>query len=167
MAEFTVNTHRRDPYKNFKFRVQWDGRYIAGVSKCSGLRRTTETVAFRDGGAPNLPGFGPGKTQFEPITLERGITHDPAFEDWANEVFNIQGDAAMSLRNLRKDVRIEIYNLAGQLVLAYHVFRCWVSEYQALPELDALGESMTAFERIVLQHEGWQRDKDVREPEET
>lgn len=166
MPPFSVNPQRRDPYKNFKFRVRWDGRYIAGVSKVSALKRSTQTVGFREGGSISQPVISPGKTEYEPITLERGITHDTEFEDWANQVFSVDGDAAVSLKNLRKDVRIELYNLSGQLVIAYNLFRCWVSEFQALPELDATGEATTAFERIILQHEGWDRDKDVREPEE-
>jgi phage tail-like protein len=166
MAQFSVNTHRKDPYKNFKFRVMWEGRFIAGVSKVSPLRRSTETVGFRDGGGISRPLISPGKTEYDPITLERGITHDTAFEEWANQIYNTSGDGAVSLKNLRKDIRIELYNLSGQLVIAYNIFRCWVSEYQALPELDATGEASTAFERIVLQHEGWERDKEVKEPEE-
>lgn len=167
MAEFTVNTHRIEPYKNFKFRVLWEGRFIAGVSKVSALKRTTEPVVFRDGGAISRPILSPGKTRYEPITLERGVTHDTAFEEWANEVFSVEGDAAVSLRNLYKDISIELYNLSGQLVLRYNVFRCWVSEYQALPELDAIGEASTAFERITLNHAGWVRDTAVQEPVET
>lgn len=166
MPEFAVNPHRRDPYKNFKFRVLWDGRIISGVSRISPLRRSTEILAFRSGGAVSLPGRSPGKTSYEPISLERGITHDTAFEDWANQVFNVQGDGGVSLRDMRKDIRIEMYNLSGQLVIAYNVFRCWVSEYQALPELDAAGDGAIAFERIVLQHDGWDRDTDVKEPQE-
>lgn len=166
MAQFTVNPHRFDPYKNFKFRVRWDGRFIAGVSKVSALKRTTESVGFRDGGSISRRIQSPGKTSFDPITLERGITHDTEFEDWANQVFNVDGDRAVSLRNLRKDIQIELYNLSGQLVIRYNVFRCWVSEYQALPELDAAGEGVVAIERLVLDHEGWQRDVEVKEPEE-
>lgn len=167
MPQFTVNTHRIDPYKNFKFRVRWDGQYVAGISKVSPLKRTTEVVSFREGGALSRPMKSPGKTDYEPITLERGITHDTAFENWANLVFSNLGDAAVSLRDMRKDIQIELYNLSGQLVISYHVFRAWVSEYQALPDLDAQGEARTAIERIVLQHEGWERDLEVKEPTET
>ena len=166
MAQFVVNPHRTDPYKNFKFRVQWEGRYTAGVSKVSALKRTTETVGWRDGGGLSRRIQSPGKTRFEPITLERGITHDTAFEDWANQVFSMDGDRGVSLRHLRKDISIELYNLSGQLVIRYNVFRCWVSEYQALPELDASSEGEIAFERLVLDHEGWQRDLAVTEPQE-
>lgn len=167
MAEFTVNTHRIDPYKNFKFRVTWDGRVIPGISKVSPLLRTTETVRHREGGDLSRMVTSPGKTRFEPITLERGVTHDTAFEDWANQVFNVEGDAAVSLKGFRQDLVISLFNLSGQLVKSYFVFRCWVSEYQALSELDATGETSVAIERIVLQHDGWQRDKDVVEVEET
>ena len=167
MPQFTVNAERLDPYRNFKFRVRWDGSYVAGISKVSALKRTTNTVRFRDGGFLSKPLLSPAKTSFEPITLERGITHDTAFEDWANEVFSISGDGEMSLKNMRKDIQIELRNLAGQVVLVYNVYRCWVSEYQALPELDANGEGVTAIEKIVLQHEGWERDRAVQEPTET
>ena len=166
MAMFNVNTHRFDPYKNFKFRVKWDNRYVAGISKVSPLTRITESVTHRDGGDPSSFRVSPGLTKFEPITLERGISHDAAFEEWANMVFNLNGDAAMSLKNYKKDMIIEVLNLQGTVVMAFKVYRCWVSEYQCLPELNANGNSI-AFESIVIQHEGWERDIDVVEPQET
>lgn len=166
MTMFPVNTHRLDPYKNFKFRVKWDGQYVAGISKVSALTRTTEAVVHRNGSDPSSFRIAPGTTSFAPITLERGLTHDPAFEQWANLVHNVQGDASMSLRDYRKDVVIELRNLQGVPVMAFIVHRAWVSEYQALPELDA-NANCVAIERIVLQHEGWERDTSVTEPTET
>lgn len=167
MAQFAVNPHRIDPYKNLKFRVKWDGRYVAGVSRMSGLRRTTQVVEFRDGSEPNSVRKSPGLTQYEPITLERGVTHDPEFERWANKVHNYGAGLGgeMSLADFRKDITIDLFNEAGQLVLSYKVYRCWVSEYQALPELDA-NHGGVAIESITLQNEGWQRDYDVVEPVE-
>lgn len=166
MAQFTVNTHRFDPYKNFKFRVKWDGRYVAGVSKTSALRRTTDVVEHRDGSAPNQVRCSPGVTRFDPIVLERGVTHDQEFENWANLVYNVQGDAAMSLKHFRKDIVIELLNEQGMVAKMYKVYRCWVSQYTVLPDLDANGTS-TAIESIVLQNEGWERDLEVPEPTET
>lgn len=165
MAEFTVNTDRFDPYKNFKFRVKWDGKYVAGVSKVSALKRTTEIVEHRQGGDPSTSRKSPGLTKYEPITLERGVTHDPEFENWANLVFHTDGDAAVSLKNFRKDIIIELFNLSGQKVKAYKVYRCWVSEYQALPELDANANAV-AIEMMVIQNEGLERDLDVTEPDQ-
>jgi phage tail-like protein len=168
MAEFTVNAGRVDPYKNFKFRVKWDGKYVAGVSKVSALKRSTEVVQHREGGDPSTFHLSPGASKFEPITLERGVTHDPAFEQWANKVLNLGGGAGaeMSLKDFRKDIVIEIHNEAGQIVLAYKVFRCWVSEYQALPDLDA-GSNAVILEHIRLENEGWERDASIAEPKET
>ncbi|MDJ0818884.1 MAG: phage tail protein [Desulfobacterales bacterium] len=166
MAQFSVNTHRFDPYKNFKFRVKWDGRYVAGISKVGALKHTTDVVEHREGGDPSTIRKSPGQTKYEPITLERGVTHDPDFEDWANLVYNIEGDAAMSLKNFRKDITIDLFNEQGQKVIAYNVFRCWVSEFQALSDLDASG-SAVAIQTITLQNEGWQRDVAVTEPTET
>ena len=167
MAEFSVNVGRTDPYKNMKFRVKWDGRYVAGVSKVSALKRTTEVVEHRDGGDPSSSSRSPGRTKYEAITLERGVTHDTEFEKWANKVWNYGSGmgAEVSLADFRKDIIIEVYNEAGQLVIAYKVYRCWVSEYQALPDLDA-SASAVAIERIVLQNEGWERDYEVTEPTE-
>ena len=161
MAQFTVNAQRFDPYKNFKFRVKWDGRYVAGVSKVSALKRTTEVVEHREGGDPSTSRKSPGRTQYEAITLERGVTHDPAFEQWAAKVWNLGGE--VSLKDFRKDIVIEVHNEAGQVVLAYRVFRCWVSEYQALPDLDANAD-MVMLEHIRLENEGWERDTSVVEP---
>lgn len=165
MSMFNVNPHRRDPYKNFKFKVKWDGQYIPAISWVSALNRTTETIEHRDGSEPNSFRRSPGLTVFDPIVIERGLSNDTAFEDWANLVFNIQGDAGMSLLQYRKDIVIELYNLQGSKVMAYFVHRCWVSEYQPLSELNANGSTIV-FERIVLQHEGWERDIEVTEPKE-
>ncbi len=167
MPQFSVNTHRFDPYKNYKFRVIWDGRPVAGVSKVGALKRTTQVVKHREGGDPSSERKSPGQTEWEAITLERGVTHDVEFEAWANKVWNISGGSGteVSLRDFRKDILIEMYNEAGQLVLTYKVYRCWVSEFQALPELDAGGNAV-AIQSIKLEHEGWERDLDVAEPQE-
>jgi phage tail-like protein len=166
MAQFTVNTHRFDPYKAFKFRIKWDGRYVAGVSKISSLKQATEPATHREGGDPSTLRTMPTVIKFDPITIERGVTHDPEFENWAKLVYSSEGDAAISLKNFRKDVIIELLNEQGAIAKAYSVFRCWVSEYAALPELDANGTSV-AIETMVLQNEGWTRDLDIPEPTET
>ncbi|CAM3255355.1 conserved hypothetical phage tail region protein [Paracoccus aminovorans] len=167
MAQFSINATRFDPYKNFKFRVKWDGRYVAGISKVSALKRTTEVVEHREGGDPSVSRRSPGRTSFEAITLERGVTHDLDFEQWANKVWNYGAGlgAEVSLRDFRKDLVIDLYNEAGQLALSYRVFRAWVSEYQALPELDANANAV-AIQSIKLENEGWERDYDVIEPSE-
>jgi phage tail-like protein len=167
MAQFSVNATRFDPYKNFKFRVKWDGRYVAGISKVSALKRTTEVVEHREGGDPSTSRKSPGRTKYEAITLERGVTHDVEFERWANKVWNFGSGlgAEVSLKDFRKDVLIEIYNEAGQLALAYKVFRCWVSDFQALPDLDANANAV-AIQTIKLENEGWERDTEVGEPTE-
>jgi phage tail-like protein len=167
MAQFTVNAQRFDPYKNFKFRVKWDGRYVAGISKVSALKRSTEPIEHREGGDPSSSRRSPGRTKFEAVTLERGVTHDTEFEKWANRVWNFGSGlgAEVSLKNFRKDIIIEVYNEAGQLVIAYKVFRCWVSEFQALPDLDANANAI-AIQHIKLENEGWERDYDVVEPSE-
>ena len=167
MSQFAVNPHRFDPYKNFKFRVKWDGKYVAGISKVSALRRTTEVVKHREGGDASTSRKSPGLTEFEAITLERGITHDPEFEKWANKVWTRSAGhgTESSLKDFRKDITIEVYNEAGQLVLAYLVFRCWVSEFTAFLDLDANG-SAVAIETIRLENEGWERDTAVTEPSE-
>ena len=167
MAEFTVNPARHDPYKNFKFRIKWDGKYVAGISKCSGLRRVTEVIRHREGGDPSSSRKSPGRTEYEPITLERGVTHDPEFEKWAGKVWQHGAGlgAEVSLKDFRKDILIELYNEAGQLVLTWKIFRCWVSEYDVLPDLDA-NASAVAIERIKIENEGWERDPAVAEPAE-
>lgn len=166
MAQFSVNTHRFDPYKNFKFRIKWDGRYVAGVSKIGPLKRTTETVTHREGGDPSSERISPGQTKFDTITLERGKTHDDEFEKWANLVYNTDGDAAVSLKNFRKDIIIELMNLQGSVVQAYKVYRCWVSEFQTQSDLDASANAVL-IETLTLQNEGWERDTAVTEPTET
>ncbi len=167
MAEFPVNPTRYDPYKNFKFRVKWDGQYVAGISKVSALRRTTDVVEHREGGDPSTSRKSPGRTAYEAITLERGVTQDTAFEDWANKVWKLGAGlgSEVALADFRKDIVLEFYNEAGQLVLAYKIYRCWVSEYVALPDLDADANAV-AIQHIKLENEGWERDASVVEPQE-
>ena len=167
MVQFSVNTQRFDPYKNFKFRVKWDGRYVAGVSKIGSLKRTTEVVKHREGGDPSSSRKSPGKNEYEAINLERGVTHDTEFEKWANKIWNYGSGlgAEVSLKDFRKDIIIEVYNEAGQLAIAYKVYRCWVSEFTALPDLDANANAV-AIQSIKLENEGWERDYEVSEPTE-
>ena len=162
MPQFTVNTARIDPYKNFKFRVKWDGQVVAGVSKVGALKRTTELVSHREGGDISTPRLSPGASKFDPIMLERGVSFAREFEVWANLVYSTEGDGAVSLANFRKDILIEFLNLQGTVVRAYRVFRCWVSEYTALPELDANANAI-AFETLTLQNEGFERDEAIVE----
>ena len=172
--EFKVNAYRYDPYKNFNFRVKWDNQYVAGISKVSGLTRTTQVVTHRSGGDPSTPRRSPGQSEYAPITLERGVTHDMNFEEWANKVWDytnsLKGDFAasntvVSLKDFRKDIILQMFNEAGQLAISYNIYRCWVSEYEAMPELDAMGNA-TAIQVIRLENEGWERDNSVTEPTE-
>jgi phage tail-like protein len=168
MAEFTVNPQRFDPYKNFKFRIKWDNKYVAGISKVSGgLKRTTEVVEHREGGDPSTGRKSPGRSKFDAITLERGVTHDLEFELWANKVWQLNAGlgSEVSLADFRKDLILEVYNEAGQLAIAYKIYRCWVSEYQALPDLDANANAV-ALQHIKLENEGFERDPQVKEPTE-
>jgi phage tail-like protein len=167
MAQFTVNANRFDPYKNFKFRVKWDGRYVAGISKVGALKRTTEVVEHREGGDPSTSRKSPGRSKFDAISLERGVTHDLEFEAWANKVWNFGGGpgAESSLADFRKDVILDVFNEAGQKVISYKLYRCWVSEYQALPDLDSNANAV-AIQSIKVENEGWERDESVTEPAE-
>ncbi|MQX37657.1 phage tail protein [Roseospira navarrensis] len=166
MAQFTKN-NRIDPYKNFKFRVHWEGSTtpVAGISKISALKRMTEVVSHREGNDISTARKSPGSTKYEPITLERGVTFDRDFETWANLVYSTQGDGAVSLKNFRRNIIILLLNLSGQPVRGYKIYRCWVSEYQALPEVDANAQAV-AIESIKLEHEGFERDEDIKELEE-
>jgi phage tail-like protein len=166
MAKFTVNARRYDPYKNFKFRVKIDGKYVAGMARISPLARSTEVLEFREGGNPSAVHKMPGRTRYSPISLEEGVTHDATFGAWANMVHNMSGDAASSLKNFRKDITLELLNEQGTVALAYRIYRCWVSEYHALPELDA-NFPRVAIRSIKIENEGWERDTSVTEPAET
>jgi phage tail-like protein len=154
-----------DPYNQFKFRLKWDGRYVAGVTRVGPLARRTEVINQRSGGDPGVARRSPGPTLFDPIVMERGITLDKEFEEWADSAWDATAGSGSESApiDFRKDITLEVYNEAGQLVVCYRIYKCWVSEYQALPELDA-SSSAVAYERIVLQNEGWARDKSVQEP---
>ena len=165
MAEFTFHVQRYDPYQNFKFRVKWDGRYVAGVSKVSALKRSTEVVEHREGGDPSSSRKSPGRTKLRGHNLERGITHDSDFEQWANKVRDVGLglSAEVSLKDYRKDVIIEVYNSTTQLVITYKLLQCWVSEYQAFTGLDA---NAVVIETLRLEIEGWERSQVFAEPAE-
>lgn len=166
MAQFSTNSHRQDPYKNFKFRVKWDNRYVAGLSKLSALKRATEAIEWREAGGPSIVRKLPGRSKFEPISLEAGLTHDKQFLEWANQVNNPDGDGAVSLRNYRKEVTIDVLNLQGQKVMAFTLSRAWPSEFQALPEMDANANAV-AIQMLKLEFEGFKLDESVSEPAET
>ena len=165
MAEFTVNPQRLDPYQNFKFRLKWDGKYVAGISKCPALKRSTKVTSFREGGNQNTSYKLPGLTDYDAITLERGVTHDLDFEAWAAKVWQIGAalGSEVSLADFRKDLILDFYNEAGQLAISYNIYRAWVSEYQALPDLDANANAV-AIQHIKLENEGWERDVSTIEP---
>ncbi|MFZ4506488.1 MAG: phage tail protein [Fimbriimonas sp.] len=167
MAIFPVNVGRVDPYKNFKFLVKWNGITVAGVSKVSALKRTTEVVEHRNGGDPSTSHKSPGRTKYEAITLERGVTHDKEFEQWANKVWNLGAGRGVevSLKDFRRDLIIDLLNEAGQTVISYRVYRAWVSEFQAQADLDA-NANATLIQSLKIEHEGWERDYDVVEPSE-
>jgi len=167
MAQFSVNAQRFDPYKNFKFRVKWDNKYVAGASKITSLKRTTEVVKHREGGDPSSSRKSPGRSEYEAVTIERGVTHDKEFEQWANKVWKFGAGlgAEVSLKDFRNDLIVEVYNEAGQLAIAYNVFRCWVSEFQSLADLDANANAVN-IQHLKLENEGWERDISVSEPSE-
>jgi phage tail-like protein len=173
MAKFTVNPARYDPYKNFKFRIKWDGRYVAGVSKVSALKRTTVMVEHREGGDPSSSHKSPGRTKYEAITMERGVTHDAEFEKWANKVWDFANAQAapdqrtreVSLKDFRKDLILDLFNEAGQRVLSYKIYRAWVSEFTAEADLDANANAIL-IQSIKVEHEGWERDQEATEPTE-
>jgi phage tail-like protein len=165
-SEFVVNAYRYDPYKNFKFQLRWDGKTVAGVCKCSSLKQSTEVVSHREGGDPSTSRVTPSVWKYEPITLERGVTHDLAFEQWAALIWSVGGDAEISLKNFRKDINLDLLNEQGVIAKSYKIFRCWVSTYQALPDLDANAHAV-AIEQMILQNEGWERDTSVPEPTQT
>jgi phage tail-like protein len=164
---FPVNAHRHDPYRTFKFQVLIDGQPVAGLKKMGALKKRTEAVKWRTAGDPSHERVMPGGTSYEPVVLEQGLTHDPVFEAWANKVNNVEGDAGMSLKEFRKDLVINVLNLQGAVAISYKLFRAWVSDYQALPDLDAGSMNAVGIQSITLQHEGWERDAGTPEPAES
>jgi phage tail-like protein len=163
---FVKNAKRVDPYKNFKFRILWDDKPVMGVSKVGALKRSTEVVKHRDGGDNSTDHKSPGRTSYDAITVERGITHDPEFEAWANKVHPYSGDTAMDLAAYKKNLTLEMMNEKGHVVYRYFLYDCWVSEYTAIPELNANANAV-AIESLKIELEGWDRDKDTKEPNES
>jgi phage tail-like protein len=163
---FEKNAKRIDPYKNFKFRVLWDSKPVLGVSKVSALKRTTEVVKHRDGGDNSTDHKSPGRTSYDAITLERGLTHDAEFERWANRVHPYSGDTAMDLADYKKDLTLEMMNEKGHVVYRYFLYDCWVSEFTAMPELNANANAVS-IESLKIEIEGFDRDLDTKEPKES
>lgn len=154
MVMFEVNSSRQDPYKNFKFQVLWEGQAVAGLSKMSAVKWTKEVIEWREAGGPSVVRKLPGRTKFEPITLEAGVTHDCKFLNWAEQLTNPEGDAAMSLKSYRKDVTVQMHNLQGEKVISFVLERAWVSEFQASPEMDANANAV-AISTLKLEYEGF------------
>jgi phage tail-like protein len=168
MVEFPINSHRKNPYPSSKYVLYMDGAPVAGLSKMGALKRTVPVIKHRSGSDPSTTRLSPGNpVEYSPITLERGVSHDPAFEKWANKVwaYGANPGSEVSLKDFRKDLILNLLNEAGQVVIAYKLYRCWVSEYQALPDLDANG-STVAIQTITIQVEAWERDETVAEPTE-
>lgn len=170
MAEFAKNPQRLTPYPNFRFKIKWDGNYVAGVSKIGPLSRKTDVIRHRSGGDPSVEHLAPGQTSYEAISIERGVSYDPAFEQWANKVFDVTNSQSAkgentSLGDFRKNLSIEVYNEAGQKILAYNVYNAWVSDYQAISDLDSGGNAF-AMQSMTIQNEGWERDPSVKEQKE-
>jgi phage tail-like protein len=170
MPQISAKTARVDPYKNFRFRVRYSDRTdpILGVSKVSGFKRSTEVIKHRDGGSPGTSHKLPGRTEYDPITLERGVTADPEFEKWANKVWSFRNSSGpnpleTSLKDFRRDITIDVYDESGQKVLSYQVFNCWVSEYQPVSDFDSNANAVSV-QHIKLENEGWVRDTDVPAP---
>jgi phage tail-like protein len=166
MAQFTVNTTRTDPYKNFKFRVKWENLPVAGLSKMSAIKRSTEVIEWREAGGASVVRKLPGRTKFEPVTFEVGLTHDKQLIAWADQINSPQGDAAMSLKNYRKEVTVEVLNLQATPVMAFTLHRAWVSEFQATPEMDANANAV-AIQTLKIEYEGFSADPAITEPAET
>ncbi len=162
MARMNPSTNRFDPYRNFRFQVKLDGQYVAGLTKMGALKRTTEMVEFREAGINITSRKLPGKSSYQAVMLEAGVTYDTTFEDWANLVNDFASHSITNLGEFRKNVIIDVFNEAGQKVLSYNLYRCWVSEYQALPDLDA-GANAVAITTIKLEYEWFARDLDVNE----
>ena len=164
MARMNASTNRFDPYRNFRFKVKWDNQYVAALSKMGALKRTTEMVEFREAGENITSRKLPGKTSYTAVTMEAGVTYDSAFEDWANLVNDFASHSITSLGEFRKNIIVDMFNEAGQKALSYTLYRCWVSEYQALPDLDA-GANAVAITTMKLEYEWFERDQAVKEPQ--
>jgi phage tail-like protein len=162
MARMNAATNRFDPYRTFRFRVKWDNQYVAGLTKMGALKRTTEMVEYREAGVNITSRKLPGKSSYQAVTLEAGVTYDTAFEDWANAVNDFASHSITSLGEFRKNITLDMFNEAGQKALSYNLYRCWVSEYQALPDLDG-GANAVAITTVKLEFEWFERDLAVVE----
>jgi phage tail-like protein len=162
MSRLTPNTNRFDPYRNFRFKVKWDNIYVAGLSKMGPLKRSTEMVEWREAGENIISRKLPGKSKFEGVTLEAGVTLDTSFAEWAELVNDFTSHSLVNLKDFRKNITVDVFNESGLKVVAYNLHRCWPSEYQAMPDLDA-GANAVAITTLKLELEWWERDTGVTE----
>jgi phage tail-like protein len=160
VSSFRGNTHRLDPYKNFKLRVTWDGSSVPGVDRASPLGWQADVTEYRDGADPDTVHHLPGRIHYEAIALEREVTRDTAFEQWADQVRRLSPGAGQTGASYRKNIRVEVLDAAGRVVLAYDAYQCWPSGYRVLAGLDAAGRGRVT-EELTLSCEGWQRDAGV------
>jgi phage tail-like protein len=162
MARLTPSTNRFDPYRNYRFKVKWDNIYVAGLSKMGPLKRSTEMVEWREAGENIISRKLPGKSKFEGVTLEAGVTLDTSFAEWAELVNDFTSHSLVNLKDFRKNITVDVFNESGLKVVAYNLHRCWPSEYQAMPDLDA-GANAVAITTLKLELEWWERDTSVTE----
>jgi phage tail-like protein len=164
---FPANLSRYNPYATYRFLVYFgpSPEPVAAVSKVSAIKRMADVIEYKEGGnAIILKGLG--RMKYDPITLERGVSQNKDFITWANYAQVLDhGHPTTSLANLRQELSIVLLNEEAQPVLRYLVHRCWVSEYQALPDLDA-GANAVAIEHIKLENEGWEQDLTLAELKE-
>jgi phage tail-like protein len=163
---FQKNATRLTPYGNWKFQLKWDGHTVLGVSKAGPLKRTTNVITHRSGGANGSDNKAPGRTSYDGIMLERGITWDLDFEAWANKVHPYVGDTSMDLVNFRKELVLEVLDEKGLVARRFFLHGCWVSEYTASPQLDSSANAI-AIESIKIEMEGWERDPASTEQDES
>jgi phage tail-like protein len=145
-----------DPYRKFKFLVKWNNAVVMAVHKVSSITKSIDPIDWRTGGDSNFSAKVPGLTKWEPITLERGLSADTAFQEWmvlVNKYTKAGLGADEAVHAFRKNLNIEMYSLQNELVMTINVYNAWPSKL-TIADFDAKANEL-AIEHMELQNEGW------------
>jgi len=138
---------RKDPLRNFRFRVEIDGIQQAGFSEVTGFDATVEPIDYREGSDPTNVRKLPGLTKYGNVTLKWGVTDSKALYEWHRQIVdgNIQ----------RKNIAIVVQNETGQDQGRWEIAEAWPSKYDPM-DLNAKGNDVS-IELLEIAHEGVKR----------
>ncbi|MGE0825104.1 MAG: phage tail protein [Candidatus Binatia bacterium] len=135
---------RKDPLRNFRFRVEINGIQQAGFSEVTGFDATVDAIDYREGTDPTHVRKLTGLTKFGNITLKWGVTDSMDLHNWHRQIVN--GDIQ------RKNIAIVVVDEAGNDKARWEISEAWPSKYDPT-DLNAKGNDVS-IETLEICNEG-------------